>query len=364
MEKSFRRRIVHARQSLVRSMEGLYPSVPLEEASRLLHESRQPWADPRFAGEVPDCLAREYERWLDGVDVAFARRFDGDIGIDPWSGHIFSRGRVVWGSTDYLTDRGRERSPKFLYHRLPGGRRFDAVLSLHHKFDTNYFHFYNNVLAKLWLADRLGLDRDLPVVVSARLGAQPYFRDAVALGVFGRREVVVQGPREVISAGTVFTLKAHDPDPAALEDVLDRFAIPERPEGGRMIFIRRGANAPNLRAFRNQDEVDALLARFGVDTVDPQGLKLADQIALFGASRLVIGAHGAGLTNIIWRRRAPLTLVELFNPTLGSPHYFMYARYLGHGYRCLMNLEPIGKPAFASSLVDLGRLEAALSGVV
>ncbi|MEZ5840986.1 MAG: glycosyltransferase family 61 protein [Hyphomicrobiales bacterium] len=363
MEKTFRRQLVHTRQSLVRTLERLHPSAPLEEVSALLISSRQPWSDPRFAGDVPECLRREYIRWLDGTDEAYVRRFDGDIGIDPWSGHVFAGGRVVWGSTDYPLDRGRERSPQFLNHRFGSGRRFPALISLHHKFDTNYFHFINNVIAKLHLADRLGLDQALPVVVSARLGAQSYFRDAVRLGVFGSHEVVVQGPREVVRAGTVFTIKPHDPDEAALEATLDRFGIADKPEGERAVFIQRGANAPNRRPFRNQAEVDALLARHGIETADPQELALEAQIALFSASRLIIGAHGAGLTNIIWRRHAPGTLVELFNPTLGSPHYYMYARYLGQDYRCLMNLDPIGKPAYASSLVDIEQLRATLADV-
>ena len=363
MEKSLRRRLIHLRQALVRGAERRLPQVAIEDAAETLLASRQLWAAPEFDNDVPPCLRREYDWWLGETDEAWVRRFSGDVGIDPWSGHIFLGRRVVWGSTDMATDRARERSPKFLWHGLNRGRRYRAVVSLHHKFDTNFFHFVNNVLVKLGMLKRAGLDNDLPVVVSARLGATGFFRDAVRLGLFGDREVIVQGPREVIRASTVYTVKAHDPDKAALDDLLDRCGVADRPAGNARVLVKRGRLSPNQRLFRNQAALEEMLREFGVETIDPMELSFGEQIARFSAASLVIGAHGAGLTNILWRRNAPGTLIELFNPNLASPHYFLYARYYGHDYHCLTNLNAVGKASFASSEVDLAALRAVLEAL-
>ena len=50
----------------------------------------------------------------------------------------------------------------------------------------------------------------------------------------------------------------------------------------------------------NEAELIALLERQGVRIVVPGALSVAEQIAAFRAARLVIGAHGGGMSNIVF----------------------------------------------------------------
>ena len=71
-----------------------------------------------------------------------------------------------------------------------------------------------------------------------------------------------------------------------------------RGEGGRRIYVtRRDARA---RRLLNEDEVVTLLEGHGFEAVTLTGMKLAEQIKLFASASHVVGAHGAGLGNVIF----------------------------------------------------------------
>ena len=64
------------------------------------------------------------------------------------------------------------------------------------------------------------------------------------------------------------------------------------------IYVAR-TDAPE-RVAENEAELIALLERQGVRIVVPGALSVAEQIAAFRAARLVIGAHGVGMSNIVF----------------------------------------------------------------
>lgn len=84
----------------------------------------------------------------------------------------------------------------------------------------------------------------------------------------------------------------------------------------RLFVIRDGVTK---RRLINQNQIASHLRTVGFECVDPAKLAFEDQIHLFSNARLIIGAHGAALTNILF---APpgATLIELYVEPL-QPHY-------------------------------------------
>lgn len=74
-----------------------------------------------------------------------------------------------------------------------------------------------------------------------------------------------------------------------------RAAVPPA-DGAREIYIAR--TDATRRRMINEDALIAMLERRGVRIVVPGQHSVAQQIAMFRRARLVIGPHGAGLTNI------------------------------------------------------------------
>lgn len=64
------------------------------------------------------------------------------------------------------------------------------------------------------------------------------------------------------------------------------------------IFIDR--ERANKRKLINRSEVIAVLKRFGYETIQLEDYALLDQIKLFKSADLVVGLHGAGLSNLVF----------------------------------------------------------------
>jgi hypothetical protein len=78
-------------------------------------------------------------------------------------------------------------------------------------------------------------------------------------------------------------------------------AVP-RPRGtAQEIYVAR-TDAAN-RVMENEAELISLLERQGVRIIVPGQLSFAQQVAAFRGARLVIGAHGAGMSNVVFCER-------------------------------------------------------------
>ena len=111
---------------------------------------------------------------------------------------------------------------------------------------------------------------------------------------------------------------------------------------------------------QNETEVIEALAKFGFRTIDPQTLSLDEQIATFAKCGFMVSPHGAGLTNMIFRRGAPMNVVEIFNFNLINDCYEIVAGQHGFHYTALCCDEVIGKPTSGNALVDVDKLVEAV----
>ena len=75
-------------------------------------------------------------------------------------------------------------------------------------------------------------------------------------------------------------------------------AVPWTEPGAEEIYVAR-TDSQN-RIAENEAELMEMLQRQGVSIVVPGSLTVSEQIATFRAARLVIGPHGAGMSNIVF----------------------------------------------------------------
>jgi hypothetical protein len=100
-----------------------------------------------------------------------------------------------------------------------------------------------------------------------------------------------------------------------------------RPE---IVYVAR-TDSP-IRPLRNEPELIEALRRRGVRIFVAQGLSYTEQVLALARARVVIGPHGAGLTNIGFAERGAL-VVEIHPHFFTSPLYFRFAHLLGQRYR-------------------------------
>jgi len=201
----------------------------------------------------------------------------------------------------------------------------------------NYYHWMIDFLPRLLHALSSPSMADRRLVVSAQ--RTPYEQETIDLfaapsdrllevpypSVVRCADLVALtfGPRPTATTGTPAMFRCAVPLPvlsALRSRLLSAFRIAPRPNpaGGRRLFIvRRDARRSGLI---NEEDLAVMLAGFGFEAVALSGLSVAAQASLFAEAEIIIGAHGAGLTNALFAPSGA-ALVEL-HPVTECPDFF------------------------------------------
>jgi hypothetical protein len=242
------------------------------------------------------------------------------------------------------------------------------VASLRIAWDDNYYHFYNDVLARLRLIEAV-VPPEVPVLISGSLARRPYVKACIERGVFGARTVISQPSKTYLRCPEVYVVDKRGGDRLDWDYFLDRLDGRGPGTGNRRVLLVR---APARgRALVNDDEVRELCQARGFEAIDTDGWTLDEQIDLFRDASLVVGVHGAGLSNIAFRRGGRLALLELIPPGPfplsfnavheGESDYASLCRYFGFRYASLIGtIEGRIYKRSQNFSVDPGALAAAL----
>lgn len=345
------------RKTVVSKLEHLWPSIPESAVTTYLSCERR----PRSQGLVPEGLPPIPEQmlydWQQVREEESIREVTSPCVVTPRLGVIFVNRRIVWNSSDRPE---RERDVNIAAAMFPSASIPEAIL-LHNHWASSYFHFYNDFLSKVIVANRLSLPPNIPFIVPAHIWSTPFFKQVHDCGFFGNRQVVLQKRSQSISVGKAYLVRSFDCDIEHFDEIGRRIRPPiASPSDDRLFIIR---NQRFGRRFRNQEEITTLLRDFGFQLFQPDAAPLQEQARRFANASIVCGAHGAGLVNIMFRR-SRMKLVEIFNSNSGTPHYWMMCRQRGFQHASVIAQAMVGKGNRTDSLVNVAQLESALREAV
>ena len=125
------------------------------------------------------------------------------------------------------------------------------------------------------------------------------------------------------------------------------------PQPFRLLYVSR--EKAKRRKIRNEDYVYELLAKKGFEKLILEDIPLKNQVKLFQEARLVIGCHGAGLTNIMFMQKKQ-TVIELKANNNNYWCYFSIARVFGLKYYYSLNNGHVANHRDADIDIDLDAL--------
>lgn len=253
--------------------------------------------------------------------------------IEPRVGWALAPGNKLIGPSLGLGAAPHVRRPSFseTYLRRPKISALKKVISLRDSGEENYFHFYNDIITKIFHLERHGIATDeYTFVVSARLFNKEYFQRFITKANIPPSRFYVQ-QNEWISFERAIFCKPMTHDKGLLKKIFELMSGHTAPLEERKIFLTR--DRQTFRYIENMKQLTPILIDHGFNIVDTTGLSVADQISLFSKCRYLIGIHGAGLTNLAYRGSAPLSVLEILQPSPYLPfHYIMLAKMFGFGY--------------------------------
>ena len=224
--------------------------------------------------------------------------------------------------------------PSFVKYQLRAGKAqsLDTVISLSmiRSGWSNYWHFMHDILGQLLLLNEQGLAEDHPVLIPAGLVEKSFFKEAVRRSDFlSSRQWIVRN-NYIKAWGALFAQRM--PHAKANFDALYHTLAADKEDrsGSDKLFLTR--RPPRGRTLHNYQEIEKIAESCGFTVVDTDGMPLDEQIALFAQAGHVVGIHGAGLLNILFRQPAPLHVLEIFPRAYVQIHYYWLCHHYGFAY--------------------------------
>nr|WP_246314627.1 glycosyltransferase family 61 protein [Kineococcus aurantiacus] len=221
---------------------------------------------------------------------------------------------------------------------LPG-----TTVTLLSPWSPNYYHWTVQVVPRALAALRAlpgGVHEVDHWLVPGRAPAfVPQWLDA--LGVPPDRRVEVTDPGAHFATDRLVAASVPGRNrwvsPQAVDHVRAAAPAVAVPATGRRLVVHRTGG--ERRVLLNADAVLAGLEQHGFEVVDPATLTLAEEVETFAAADVVVGVHGAGLTNLVFTRPGA-AVVELTPRALVYPTFVKLARAARVRHRAVVGSEP------------------------
>jgi len=189
----------------------------------------------------------------------------------------------------------------------------------------NYYHWMIETVPKIRYLREFMAEHETPVTLLIRSDAPPYVTETLELLNWPRSRVrhaetaIHRIPKLLIPSyperGTsdLTWIKDEILDQARA-DRSDNYTTAD--ESGNNVYVSRDSAIE--RRVVNEDEVVDVLSEFGFSKYRLEERSVAENVRLFADADVIVGPHGAGLTDILFSEDA--TLIELFGEKVKKPY--------------------------------------------
>jgi capsular polysaccharide biosynthesis protein len=316
---------------------------PPEETDRALPIGH-PAGHPSFAAEAKELIGR----------VALAELPRGRV-LGPHAAVITSNGNLVHEVSHYFGTRRPRQHPLYLKPFPPDPVEVTGRLGVlaYQGSAANYYHFVTDVLPRIAIAEQC-TDIEPPDRWYVPASTQDRAGLLDRMGITADRRIdSMLVPHVRAESLLVPGLPGTEQHPAWVTGFLRERLLPKSYERipGRFLYITRGASKNN-RTVLNEPQVVAALRARGFTSVDPAGLTIDEEIRTFAEADVVVSAHGAALTNMLFMNPGAL-VIELFPASHVMQCYWKLADTVpGLDYRFLCGLGPKRQPDRVKMLVS------------
>jgi capsular polysaccharide biosynthesis protein/Tfp pilus assembly protein PilF len=238
-----------------------------------------------------------------------------------------------------------------------------------------YFHWLLDILPRWNLVQRSGVEWSQIdwVVVSDRLPFQRETLDQIGIPISKRLAIEqgrhLQADRLIVPSypGVPAWMPRWAGDWLQQTFLSDR-ATSENPT--TRLYISRSQTTS--RRIRNEAAVLELLQPYGFQCVCLESLSVQAQAKLLASAEIVVGAHGGGLTNLVFCQPGT-KVIELFSPRYVYPCYWWLSNLMQLQYAYLLGKLPIGlyldrlqspDDRLADIWIDLAELRSVLEWLI
>jgi hypothetical protein len=309
----------------------------VRSSERLQENSYQLKFPREKTGEIDERVLLAHRKKFDKAQKEFFLVARGSYFMHPRGWAIQGRTLLAESLYQAWSHRNRLRRPSILRYIL---RRFTSPvreisnpICLYYG-SKNYYHFYNDIVFSISTLSDIGVLKDRPVLVPAELGKTSYFLEAIKQSPLLKSvQFEFQNDFEIIRVSDpIFCHPAYGRPQniiVAVERTFESQACCNRVNISEYIYVTR---KNSVRSASNESDICSALQDRGFDVVDCGRMSLEEQRQTFCNARVVIGLHGAGLTNLVHIQTHSCSVLEIFPEDFITPCFAYLCEELGLEY--------------------------------
>jgi capsular polysaccharide biosynthesis protein len=176
---------------------------------------------------------------------------------------------------------------------------------IHNRQSSGYFHWVNDILLKIIIIKKLKKFDKYPLILPKNLKSNFHFESLKLLNMnFVKQKHNLTIKRAIYIPDLS---PSGSPRPKILKLLSDKLKKFSKEKKLQKIYISR---KKSRRKIVNEDQLIKILLKYNFKIYFMEDLKFIDQISICNSATVLIGLHGAGLTNSIWMKKNS-TLLEI-----------------------------------------------------
>ncbi|UUO04953.1 glycosyltransferase family 61 protein [Blastopirellula sp. J2-11] len=248
------------------------------------------------------------------------------------------------------------------FTHLPRPRRIDGnvLVMTRGLAQRNYYHWTFEMLSQLRLVEQAGVSFDY--VAAPKRHA--FALESLQLLGIERSQILPMGRYTHIQATQLIvpSVACYYPQPAGVDYLREKmqFQSWSHYEHDKRIKLYIARRRHSSRHIVNDAELFAALKPLGFRQVYLEDLPLKKQIQLFQQASVVVGPHGAGLSNLVYSR--PGTAIFEITPTCRPPLFFHYLAEINALRYAVYFGQPVGQRGVDANIrVDVPQMRQQLT---
>jgi len=307
----------------------------------------------------PPKMAKISDLWIWEKILERSEMAGGKHSSSQYIGNI--RDGIICNDDGYVRLRNSEPIEEFGIGVKPIGKiryEFGKFISLVEKWaGDNYYHWITTSLAKMYFFQKMESLSGYSFVVNSL--KNNFVKESLAKFNIIDNVIELNGGY-LCCQDVVVSSKIKDWDVDALKYI--RNTLRKGNGCSRRVYISRSTT----RKIINEDEVYGVLKKSGFEFVRCEKLSFDEQVNIFSDAEVIIGPHGAGMTNALFAKDGAKVL-EIRNKTYHGTCYFFICNNLGFDYYNLYgkghdvrSLDEVSSDLHGNIQVDIMDLEATL----
>lgn len=304
-----------------------------KELVKVYHKKDKPFylCEPDFGDEgINLSYQNDNKKWYHNEFIYFLK---GKTLIEP-SNYIAVKGFRTLVLESFSNSSERPSLIKYLKFRLffRKTKHIEKAVLFDGSLGRNYFHFFSDVINKIWLLDRFNFPKDIPLIIPKSTYDKTYFQFFINNSELKERKWIVQDNDTWLSVDTLMLLKAMPYHREYWQNTVE-LVTPVNKTDKKRIFLTRSQKAG--RYISNMKDIEPVLKKYGFEIADTGEMSFQEQVDTFAGAEFIIGIHGAGNTNIIFADWSRLKFMEVMPADRIACHYYWLANTLCVNYNVI-----------------------------